>query len=33
MRMLAIKKNGIVKLISRKGKEITTLDHIKVQLE
>ena len=33
MRMLAIKKNGIVKLISRKGKEITTLDHIKLQLE
>ena len=33
MRMLAIKKNGIVKLISRKGKEITTLDHIKIQLE
>lgn len=33
MRMLAIKKNGIVNLISRKGKEITTLNHIKIQLE
>ena len=33
MRMLAIKKDGIVSLISRKGKEITTLNHIKEQLE
>jgi len=32
-RILAIKKDGRVKLISRKGKEITTLDHIKTQLE
>lgn len=33
MRMLAIKKDGVIKLISRKGKEITTLNHIKEQLE
>lgn len=33
MRCLAIKKNGKVKLISRKNKEITTLSHIVKQLE
>ena len=33
MRMLAIKKDGVVKLISRKGKDITTLNHIIEQLE
>lgn len=32
-RMLAIKKNGIVKLLSRDGKEITTLNHIIEKLE
>jgi len=32
-RVLAIKKNGKVKLISRDGKEITTLNHIIKQLE
>lgn len=32
-RMIAIKKDGKVTLMSRKNKEITTLDHIKKQLE
>lgn len=33
MRILAIKKDGIVRLISRENKEVTTLDHIKKQLQ